>query len=49
MAGNQGPRRPSGGQIDHGKLDAVVAKARKQADTRMAGYREQSLRIYPWV
>lgn len=49
MAGNQGPRRPSGGQIDHGKLDAVVAKARKQADTRMAGYREQSLRLYPWV
>jgi len=31
------------------KLDAIVAKARKAADERMQGYREQSLRLYPWV
>jgi len=49
MAGNNsGPRKPSG-QLDGKKLDDVVAKARKQRDTRMAGYREQSLKIHPWV
>jgi len=50
MAGHRhGPRRPSGGKIDHSKLDRVVARARKDADARMAGYREQSLRLFPWV
>lgn len=39
---------PSGG-IDHAKLDKIVAQARKSADERMGGYREQSLRLYPWV
>ena len=39
---------PSGG-IDRAKLDEVVAKARKAAADRMGGYREQSLRLYPWV
>jgi len=31
------------------KLDQVVAKARKDAENRLGGYREQSLRLYPWV
>jgi len=31
------------------RLDAVVAKARQARDERMKGYREQSLRIHPWV
>jgi len=44
-----GPKRPPGGEIDHGRLDAVVANARRAADERMRGYREQSLRMYPWV
>ena len=35
--------------IDHDKLDQIVAAARKAADDRMRGYREQSLRLYPWV
>jgi hypothetical protein len=35
--------------IDHAKLDDIVAKARKAANERMGGYREQSLRLYPWV
>jgi len=49
MAGNNsGPRKPSG-QLDGKKLDDVVAKAHKQRDTRMAGYREQSLKLHPWV
>jgi len=32
-----------------GKLDKIVAQARRQADERMGGYREQSLRLFPWV
>lgn len=31
------------------KLDAVVAKARREADERQRGYREQSLKLFPWV
>lgn len=34
---------------DSKKLDKVVADARRQADQRMGGYREQSLRLFPWV
>ena len=41
-------KRPGSG-IDHAKLDQIVAKARKAGDERMRGYREQSLRLYPWV
>ena len=36
-------------QIDHNKLDRIVAQARKAADTRSDGYRERALKIYPWV
>lgn len=35
--------------MDTARLDRVVAEARREADKRMAGYREQSLRIHPWV
>jgi hypothetical protein len=41
--------KPSGGEINHGKLDEIVAKARKDTDERMRGYRDQSLRLHPWV
>ncbi len=44
-----GPRRPPGGKIDTEKLDRIVAKARREAEARMGGYREQSLRLHPWV
>jgi hypothetical protein len=44
-----GPKRPPGGEIDHGRLDEVVASARRAADERMRGYRERSLRMHPWV
>jgi HNH endonuclease len=46
---SQGPRRPPGRTIDSSKLDRIVAQARKQADERMRGYREQSLRLHPWI
>ena len=41
-------RRP-GSSLDQGRLDAIVAKAHKEADARMRGYREQSLRLHPHV
>jgi hypothetical protein len=44
-----GPRPPAGGRLDENRLDAIVVKARREADTRMAGYREQSLRLHPWI
>lgn len=42
-------KRRAGAPIDTDKLDEVVAKARKEAEKRMQGYREQSLRLHPWV
>ena len=36
-------------QIDNSKLDRIVADARRDADTRSKGYRERSLKMYPWV
>ena len=32
-----------------GKLDRIVADARRAADARDQGYREQALKIYPWI
>ena len=31
------------------KLDRIVADARRAADARELGYREQALKIYPWI
>jgi len=42
-------KRSAGSRIDTEKLDAVVAKARQAAEKRQQGYREQSLRLHPWV
>jgi len=35
--------------IDHGKLDRIVAAARRAAEERGHGYREQALGMYPWI
>ena len=32
-----------------GKLDRIVADARRYAETREQGYREKALKIYPWT
>ena len=32
-----------------GRLDRVIAEARRAADQRDQGYREQALKIYPWI
>jgi hypothetical protein len=31
------------------KLDEIVARARRQQDEREKGYREQALKMYPWI
>lgn len=31
------------------KLDRIVAEAQRQRDQRDRGYREQALKLYPWV
>ena len=36
-------------QINNNKLDRIVADARRNADARSKGYRERSLKMYPWV
>ncbi|MFT5449724.1 MAG: hypothetical protein ACI9DC_004921 [Gammaproteobacteria bacterium] len=32
-----------------GRLDQIVAAARRDMDQRASGYREQALKLYPWV
>lgn len=34
---------------DNSKLDQLVAESRRQAEARGHGYREQALKMYPWV
>lgn len=34
---------------NHAKVDQVVADARRAADQRNLGYREQAMKMYPWV
>jgi len=34
---------------DPSKLDRIVAAARREAEKRERGYREQALKIYPWI
>jgi hypothetical protein len=34
---------------DPGKLDRIVADARRAADERALTYRDRALRIYPWI
>jgi 5-methylcytosine-specific restriction endonuclease McrA len=35
--------------IDQARLDCVVAEAQRAREERERGYREQALRIYPWI
>jgi 5-methylcytosine-specific restriction endonuclease McrA len=34
---------------DHARLDRVVLEARQQRESRESGYREQALKLYPWL
>ena len=31
------------------KLDSIVAQARRDSESRQRGYREQALKLYPWI
>ena len=46
MTTNKPTQKPS---IDHAKLDRIVAEARRDAERRDKGYREQALKLYPWI
>jgi 5-methylcytosine-specific restriction endonuclease McrA len=46
---SSGSHRQRGGKISREDIDRVVAQARKEGDELLKGYREQSLRIHPWV
>ncbi len=34
---------------DTGRLDRIVAQARREQSARSQGYREQALKLYPWI
>lgn len=34
---------------DNGKLDSIVAQARRYSEQREQDYREQALKLYPWI
>jgi 5-methylcytosine-specific restriction endonuclease McrA len=34
---------------DAGRLDRIVAQARREQAARGRGYREQALKLYPWI
>jgi hypothetical protein len=46
---NSGSTRPAAGAISQDQMDRVVARARMMKEERLKGYREQSLKIHPWV
>jgi hypothetical protein len=46
---SSGPRKPGGGKIDKEERDRIIAKARQSWAEREQSYREQSLKIHPWV
>lgn len=44
-----GRRKDKKKKLDTNKLDAIVQKAHTDMGEREQGYREQSLKIHPWV
>jgi len=44
-----GRRKDKKKKMNTGKLDAIVKKAHTDVNDREKGYREQSLKLHPWV
>ena len=44
-----GRRKDKKKKMDTGKLDAIVKKVHTEVNDREKGYREQSLKLHPWV
>ncbi len=42
-------QKRSTGEPGGDRLDEVVARARRERDDRMQGYRELSLKLHPWI
>jgi len=42
-------RNKPAGKMRQEEMDRIIAGARQAEDERLRGYREQSLRIHPWV
>ena len=36
-------------KLDNKKLDQIVADARRESESRGHSYREQALKLYPWI
>ena len=47
--GKTGPRKAAGAKQSTERLDEIVARANQERVQREQGYREQSLKIHPWV
>jgi 5-methylcytosine-specific restriction endonuclease McrA len=43
------PNKPGATKLTKEEMDQFVAKARQLNSERLKGYREQSLKIHPWV
>jgi len=43
------PRKPGAAGLSKEEMDKIVAKGLQARADRMKGYREQSLKIHPWV
>jgi uncharacterized metal-binding protein YceD (DUF177 family) len=46
---NSDDTKESGSRVSREEMDKIVTKARRAGEDRLKGYREQSLRIHPWV
>jgi len=44
-----GPRKPRRGKIKREEIDQIIAKGRQAQTKQEQSYREQSLKIHPWV
>lgn len=42
-------RKAQGGKLNREEIDRIVTRAHQVQDERLKGYREQSLKIHPWV
>ena len=46
---NSAPQKPPGDKINKEEMDRIIAKARKEQEKHQKSYREQSLKIHPWI
>jgi hypothetical protein len=46
---NRGRNKPLTGKISQEEMDRIIARARKAEGEGLKGYREQSLRVHPWI